>query len=160
MSPSSSVPRTMSWSWPRVEVAEEAELDAEDLGEEVGDLVVGCGLAGEGPAQALSVVRRVRPVLDQAAVAGDGVVESRQVADREHAGSGGAELLVDEDGAALERELGSGEVRRRREDADADDRKLRVDRPAALRRDVLQPCARPGSAVGTSPRMTSTPRSR
>jgi len=61
-----------------VEVAEQADLRAEDLGEEERDLVVGRILPGQQPSEALALVIGVRPVLDQPAVPEDRIVEARR----------------------------------------------------------------------------------
>ena len=120
------------------DIAEKAELDAEDLGEEVRDLVEWGELARERAPDAPALVVRVRPVLDQVPATGDRVVEAREVADREDVWIARAQVFVDHDRAAVEGETRVGEVPCCRLDADADDREVGLDATSTEGRRVAE----------------------
>jgi len=80
-----------------VEIAEQADLRAEHLGEEERDLVIGRVLARQAAPEPLTLVVGVRPVLDQAAVTEDRIAEVRDVAHGPDAGDAAREALVDDD---------------------------------------------------------------
>ena len=71
-----------------------------------------------------------------------------------------AQVLVDDDGTAVELDARVGEVCGGGLDADADDRQLRLDPPAFMRRRVRESVAPPCSSATASPSTISTPRSR
>ena len=123
------------------EIAQQAELGAEHLREEVRHEVVRRVLAGENPAESLAVVVRVRPVLDQPAVPEDRVVEARDVSGGVDTGDVRLEALVHEHGAVVRCDARVLEVARRRQDADPHDRKVCAELVSASRHGAREPAA-------------------
>ena len=83
----------------------------------------------------------VRPVLSEASVTGDRIVEARQVSDRPDMRVAALEMLVDDDRPSVECDVGSSEVRGSGLDPYADDRELRLDRHSGSRDSALEPAA-------------------
>ena len=148
------------WSCPAAEVAEQAELDAEELGEEVGDLIVGRDSPASVRPSAFALIVAFVQCWIRRRCPATGSWKLARSPTAKTSGSPLRKCSSTTTAPSVERDPESGEVRRRR----ARRRRRRSRARASMRRPsrvvAWLRLPSPWSSVTTSPRMTLDARGR